>query len=128
MLIKNQIYDSARTQTMKLVVESIADLRAEHGNVAAVVGGDFNMAVGSDAYNALAAGGLTDVRSQINPASIGSYNEWIREEGKFAMGDYLFMSGDINASSYVVKTDDVDAGTTTHLSDHSPIIIEVLYN
>lgn len=120
--------DSARTQTMKLVVESIADLRAEHGNVAAVVGGDFNMAVGSDAYNALAAGGLTDVRSQINPASIGSYNEWIREEGKFAMGDYLFMSGDINASSYVVKTDDVDAGTTTHLSDHSPIIIEVLYN
>ena len=48
------------------------------------------------------------------------------------MGDYLFMSGDINASCYVVKTDDVDAdqtdGTKIHISDHCPIIIEVLYN
>lgn len=120
--------DSARTKTMELVAQSIAEIRGEHGDVAAVVGGDFNMAIGSDAYNALIAGGLTDVRAQINPDSIGSYNEWNREEGKFAMGDYLFVSGDINASGYTVKTDDVDADTAAHISDHSPIIIEVLYN
>lgn len=124
--------DSARTKTMELVVENIALLRGEYGNIPVVVGGDFNMAIGSDAYNALIAGGLTDVRAMVNPDSIGSYNAWTRDEAKFAMGDYLFVSGDINAGSYIVKTDDVDAdqadGTTVHISDHSPIVMDVLYN
>ena len=48
----------ARTKTMELVVTTIAEIRGEHGSVASVVGGDFNMAIGSDAYNALTAGGL----------------------------------------------------------------------
>ncbi len=122
---------AARTKTMELVAKKAAELSEQYGNIGVVIGGDMNMAVNSDAYNELTAGGLRDVRGWINPKSIGSYSNWDREEGKFAMGDYLFVGGDVNAESYIVCTDDLDSdrtdGKNVHISDHSPIIMEIYY-
>lgn len=122
--------EEARNQTMALVAEQAAQLSAEH-NAPVIVGGDFNMAIGSTAYNNLTAGGLMDIRVTVNPGSIGSYSDWDRETGKFAMGDYLFMSRDINAQTYTVITNDTDSGRTdgkvVHISDHCPIVTVISY-
>ena len=71
---------------------------------------------------------LRDIRATINPNAPGSYNGWDRTDpGKFARGDYLFMTENVNASSYVVITSDVDAETGLHISDHSPIVVQISY-
>ena len=96
-----------------------------------VLGGDFNMAVGSVAYNNLIAGGFTDIRATVNPGAGGSYSDWDREQNKFAMGDYLFMSRNVNAQTYAVITNDLDSGREdgkiVHISDHCPIVALITY-
>lgn len=123
--------EEARNKTMALVAEKAAELSAKYDGIAAIVGGDFNMAVGSTAYNTLTAAGLKDIRATVNPSSIGSYSDWDRAENKFTLGDYLFMLGDVNATTYQVLTDDVDTGRTdgktVHISDHSPIVTKITY-
>ena len=123
--------DEARTKTMALVVQTVESLRSKYDGIPAIVGGDFNMSVSSDAYKALIDGGLKDIRATVNPNSIGSYSDWDRAEGKFAMGDYLFMTGDVNALTYRVLTDDLDTGRTdgktVHISDHSPLMAQLIY-
>ena len=123
--------DEARTKTMALVVQTVESLRSKYDGIPAIVGGDFNMSVSSDAYKTLIDGGLKDIRATVNPNSIGSYSDWDRAEGKFAMGDYLFMTGDVNALTYRVLTDDLDTGRTdgktVHISDHSPLMAQLIY-
>lgn len=123
--------EEARNKTMALVLEKAAEISAENGNVPVVLGGDFNMSVGSTAYNNLISGGFADIRATVNPGAGGSYNEWDREQGKFAMGDYLFMSRNVNAQTYAVVTNDLDSGRedgkTVHLSDHCPIVAVITY-
>lgn len=127
----NDENEEARNKTMTLVSQKAAELSAEYGNVPVLMGGDFNMAVGSDAYNNLVSGGLLDIRATVNPNSIGSYSDWDRAENKFAMGDYLFMTTGINAMTYQVITDDLDDGRTdgkvVHISDHSPLVSYIMY-
>ena len=123
--------DEARTKTMALVVQTIESLSSKYNGIPAIVGGDFNMAVSSDAYKTLISGGLKDIRATVNPNSIGSYSDWDRAENKFAMGDYLFMTGDVNAQTFRVLTDDLDTGRTddktVHISDHSPLAAQLTY-
>jgi len=123
--------EEARNKTMALVAEKAAEISAENGNVPVVLGGDFNMSVSSTAYNNLISGGFADIRATVNPGAGGSYNEWDRDAGKFAMGDYLFMSHNVNAQTYVVVTNDLDSGRedgkTVHISDHCPIMAVITY-
>ncbi len=123
--------EAARNKTMALVAEKAAQLSAQYGNAGVVLGGDLNAAVNSQAYKALVDGGMFDARLWMNFKAGGSYNDWDREESKFAMGDYLFAGFGVNAESYRVITEDVDAdredGKTVHVSDHCPIIMEILY-
>lgn len=127
----NNENEEARNKTMALVVEKAAQISAENGNVPVVLGGDFNMSVGSAAYNQLIAGGFADIRATVNAGAGGSYNEWNREQSKFAMGDYLFMSHNINAQTYTVVVNDLDSGRTDgkqiHISDHCPIVAVITY-
>ena len=119
----------ARNKTMTLVAERIRSLRGEFGNIPVVVGGDFNMAADSEAYSNLVSGGVRDIRATVNPGAGGSYNAWTRTE-KFALGDYLFMGEGVNAVSFQVVSDDVDArsdGKFIHISDHSPIVAQIMY-
>ena len=37
------------------------------------------------------------------------------------------MTENVNASSFVVITSDVDAETGLHISDHSPIVAQISY-
>ena len=121
----------ARTKTMALVVETVKAVQAKYEGIAVIVGGDFNMAVGSDAHSTLTQGGLMDVRAAVNPNSIGSYSDWDRAENKFALGDYLFVTGDVNAMTYQVLTDDLDTGRsdglTVHISDHCPLVMHLIF-
>lgn len=121
----------ARTKTMALVVETVKAVQAKYEGIAVIVGGDFNMAVGSDAHSTLTQGGLMDVRAAVNPNSIGSYSDWDRAENKFALGDYLFVTGDVNAMTYQVLTDDLDTGRsdglTVHISDHCPLVMYLIF-
>lgn len=123
--------DAARIKTMGLVAETVAALQVKYEGAPAIVGGDFNMAVNSEAYNTLTAAGLKDVRATVNPGSIGSYSDWDRTENKFAMGDYLFVCGDVNAITFQVLTDDLDTGRedgkTVHISDHSPLVADLIF-
>ncbi len=123
--------DTARTKMMELVAQKAAELSAQYGNCGVIIGGDLNTAVGSDAYEALTDAGFVDIRAAKNPTSVGSYNDWTRDAKKFAMGDYLFYGGDINADFYQVITDDLDTGRSdgkaVHLSDHSPIVTKIYY-
>lgn len=123
--------EEARNKTMTLVAQKAAEISAENGNVPVVLGGDFNMAVGSVAYNNLIAGGFTDIRATVNPGAGGSYSDWDREQNKFAMGDYLFMSRNVNAQTYAVITNDLDSGREdgkiVHISDHCPIVALITY-
>ncbi len=127
----NEENANARIKTMALVAEKAAALSAQYGNIGIVIGGDMNMGVHSDAYQALTAGGIVDARLWINPKAGGSYSDWDREESKFAMGDYLFVGGGVNAESYQVITGDLDTGRednkTVHISDHCPIVMEICY-
>lgn len=47
------------------------------------------------------------------------------------MGDYLFVCGDVNAITFQVLTDDVDTdrddGKTVHISDHSPLVADLIF-
>ena len=121
----------ARTKTMALVVETVKAVQAKYEGIGVIVGGDFNMAVGSDAHSTLTQGGLMDVRAAVNPNSIGSYSDWDRAENKFALGDYLFVTGDVNAMTYQVLTDDLDTGRsdglTVHISDHCPLVMYLIF-
>lgn len=121
----------ARTKTMALVVETVKAVQAKYEGIAVIVGGDFNMAVGSDAHSTLTQGGFMDVRAAVNPNSIGSYSDWDRAENKFALGDYLFVTGDVNAMTYQVLTDDLDTGRsdglTVHISDHCPLVMYLIF-
>ncbi len=122
---------TARTKTMELVAAKASQISAAHNNCGIVVGGDMNTAVGSAPYNALVNGGLTDIRALVNPGAPGSYNDWTRETSKFAMGDYLFANGDVNAVTYQVITNDLDTGRTdgktVHVSDHCPIVMKIYF-
>ena len=123
---------AVRTETMKLVAQKVAELTAKHGDIPAIVGGDFNISTTSDAYAELVNGGLTDIRALVNNTAGGSYNAWTREQAKFAMGDYLFMNKNVTARSFQVIVDEhLDTGRTDgvkiHISDHCPIVTFINY-
>ena len=124
--------ESVRNQTAKLVMEKLNEICQAHGGIPAVIGGDWNMSVGSTAYETAVTEGLRDIRTTVNPKASGSFNNWTRtESGKYSMGDYLFMTEDVNASEYLVITGDLDEGRTdgevVHISDHCPIVAEISY-
>lgn len=124
-----------RNETMLQVAAKVAEIQAKYNGIPAVIGGDFNIAVDSQAYLNLTNGGLKDARI-INPNAGGSYNAWTRMNtsasgDKFAMGDYLFYSGSVTATSYQVIADDLDTdrtdNVTIHISDHCPVVMEIEY-
>lgn len=127
---------AVRNETMLQVAAKVKEIQAKYEGIPAVVGGDFNIAVGSQAYLNLTNGGLSDVRATVNPGASGSYNAWTRMNtsvsgDKYAMGDYLFISGSVNATAYQVITNDLDTGRSDdvkiHISDHCPIVMEIEY-
>ena len=119
--------EGVRNAVSQYLTEKLPELCREQGNIPAVIGGDLNMSVGSVAYNTLITS-VRDIRTTVNPSAPGTYNAWDRTDpGKFARGDYLFMLGDVNASSFAVITADVDAETGLHISDHSPIVAQISY-
>ncbi len=122
--------ESARNLTAQVIVEQIDAIRAKHGNIAAVLGGDMNMAVGSTAYSTLVSNGLCDARYNAgSTTSVGTYNAWNRTDpSKFAMGDYIFLADGMGAASFTVITDDwADEAKTLHASDHSPVVAVISY-
>ena len=119
--------EGVRNAAAQIVMEKLDQLCQEHGNIPAVFGGDMNATESSVAYKTMVQT-VRDIRTTINPGAPGSYNAWDRTDpGKFARGDYLFMTENVNASSFVVITSDVDADTGLHISDHSPIMAQISY-
>ena len=122
--------EEARNKMMLLVAQKAAELSQQYG-APIIMGGDFNMGQTSQAYKNLTETGLLDVCMTVNADEIGSYNAWTREDGKFAKGDYLFMSAGVNALTFQVVTDDLDTGRTdgnkVHISDHSPLVSYLFY-
>lgn len=119
--------EGVRNAAAQVVMEKLVQLCQEHGNVPAVFGGDMNATETSVAHKTMLQT-VRDIRTTINPSAPGTYNAWDRTDpGKFARGDYLFMTENVNASSFVVITSDVDAETGLHISDHSPIVAQISY-
>ena len=119
--------EGVRNAAAQVVMEKLVQLCQEHGNVPAVFGGDMNATETSVAHKTMLQT-VRDIRTTINPGAPGTYNAWDRtDSGKFARGDYLFMTENVNASSFVVITSDVDAETGLHISDHSPIVAQISY-
>ncbi len=122
--------ETARNMTAKVIVEQIEKIRAKHGNIAAVLGGDMNMAAGSTAYSTVVSNGLSDARHNAGTTTgVGTYNAWDRTDpAKFAMGDYIFFADGMSASSFQVITDDwANEEKTLHASDHSPVVTVIGY-
>ena len=119
--------EGVRNAAAQIVMEKLDQQCQEHGNIPAVFGGDMNATETSVAYKTMVQT-VRDIRTTINPGAPGTYNAWDRTDpGKFARGDYLFMTENVNASSFVVITSDVDADTGLHISDHSPIMAQIIY-
>lgn len=120
--------EAVRNAAAQVVLEQMKEISKEYGNIPAIIGGDWNMAVGSVAYNTVLAEGMRDIRTTINPKATGSFNDWTRTDpSKFSMGDYLFMTETVNTSEFRVMTNDVDSATGIHISDHCPIVAEIAY-
>ena len=119
--------EGVRNAAAQVVTQKLAQLCQEHGNIPAILGGDMNASENSVAHQTMLQS-VRDIRATVNPNAPGSYNDWDRTDpSKFARGDYLFMTENVNASSYVVITSDVDAETGLHISDHSPIVAQINY-
>ena len=119
--------EAIRNAAAQMLMEKMADLSKEYGNIPVIIGGDWNMGTGTVAYSTV-TGSMRDIRTTINPSAPGSFNDWTRTDvSKFSMGDYLFMTEDVNASSFEVITADTDAETGVHISDHCPIVAHIAY-
>ena len=122
--------ETVRNLTYQLVVDQLDQIRKGHGDIAAVVGGDWNMSLQSTAYSIVTGNGLADVRLEADTATnIGSYNAWNRTDvSKFAYGDYLFMAEGMSAASFRVVSDEwANEEHTLHISDHCPIVALIEY-
>ncbi len=122
--------EAARNLTAQVIVDQIQKIREKHGNIAAVLGGDMNMAKGSTAYNTVVTNGMGDSRYHATTTTgTGTYNAWDRTDpAKFAMGDYIFIADGMSASVFQVITDDwANEEKTMHASDHSPVIAQIGY-
>ena len=119
--------ETIRNLSAQLIVEKVAQIRAQHDNLAVVIGGDWNMQRGDVAYTTVTGNGYGDIQKEATQTTTqGSYNAWTREEAKFGFGDYWFMNEDVSATIYEV-VDDFDADAQKYLSDHSPIVAEIEY-
>lgn len=122
--------ETARNLTARLIVDELDAIRSANGDLAAVIGGDWNMAANSTAYATVTGNGLSDIRyNAAATESVGSFTNWNRtDESKYALGDYVFMAGVVGADSFDVITDDwADEGKTLHISDHCPILVSINY-
>ena len=116
----------AREKTNLLVVNTLDEIRGKHGDVAAVLGGDWNMQPKSTTYFTVVGNGLLDARYVAETTTTsGSYNAWNRVEGKYGFGDYLFVSEGVEASLFEVVADWDPDNTGLHVSDHCPIIAQI---
>lgn len=119
---------NVRDLTNLLIVNQLDQIRAKHGDVAAIVGGDWNMQPKSATYYTVVGNGLLDARYVAeSTTSGGSYNAWNRQEGKYGFGDYLFVSEEVDADVFAVVADWDPDNTGLHVSDHCPIIAEIKY-
>ena len=115
-----------RNLSSQLLAQRLSELRKTYGSCAAVVGGDWNMSAGCTAYRAVTGKGFKDVRLEAESTTTsGSYNAWDRTSG-YTVLDYLFMASGMSAAKYQV-VEDVDAASGLHVSDHSPIMAEIVY-
>lgn len=122
--------ETARNQVAQAIVNELSELRGKYGNAAAVVGGDWNMASGSFAYNMVVGNGMLDARYvAADTESIGTYNAWDRvDASKYTLGDYVFLTAGMSADSFDVVSDDwANEEKTLHISDHCPIVVQITY-
>ena len=118
--------ERVRNLSAQLLADKLAEIRQTHGDLAAIIGGDWNMAVNSTAYKTIASNNFGDVRLRAaDTTTSGSYNAWTRTSG-YSFGDYLFMADGMKAVRYEV-VNDYDEVSKAHLSDHSPIQMEIAY-
>ena len=106
-----------RTKSCRLMAEMAEKIRE---GLPIIMGGDWNMQPGDDAYRAICEGGFKDMRLIAEKTMLGgSFNAWgARSEDNYAYGDYLFVSDNIEAESYEI-TEDYYNGV--HISDHCPL-------
>lgn len=119
--------EEVRVLSSELIIDKFAEIRAQYGNPAAVIGGDWNVSdLTSTMYKNITGNGFLDVRlcADLIDGS-GTYNAWSRT-GNFTLGDYVFIADGMTASSYTV-VDDYDTESGLHLSDHSPIRAVINY-
>ena len=115
-----------RNLSAQLLSEKLTELRTGHGNIPAVVGGDWNMNAACTAYHTIAGNGFMEIRKcAADTVSGGAYNAWNRTSG-YTLGDYLFMAEGMGANKYEV-VEELDSESGYHLSDHCPIKAKITY-
>ncbi len=115
-----------RNLSAQLVAEKLSKLRGSHGNIAAVVGGDWNMNATCTAYHTITGNGFMEIRKcALDTVTGGAYNAWNRTSN-YTLGDYLFMADGMGADIYRV-VEELDSESGYHLSDHCPIKAKIGY-
>lgn len=118
---------TARILQAQLVCDQ---MEAHAGGVPVIMVGDWNSYAGTDGYSTILAAGYQDLREIATDAEhCGAYNAWSRTDpARFAKGDHIVASeGCTGVSCQVLDTEDVDATTGYHISDHCPMVAEIRY-
>lgn len=121
-------YEEVRNLTAQLLIDQMAQLKKTYTNAPIILGGDCNMQRTHTAYNTFTNNGYNDAKLvAAETTNRNSYNAWNREVAKFGVGDFLLGDADIQFATYSV-VDDLDPdGSGFYISDHSPIIADIVY-
>lgn len=121
-------YEEVRNLTAQLLIDQMAQLKKTYTNAPIILGGDCNMQRTHTAYKTFTNNGYKDAKLvAAETTDRNSYNAWNREVAKFGVGDFLLGDADIQFATYSV-VDDLDPdGSGFYISDHSPIIADIVY-
>lgn len=121
-------YEEVRNLTAQLIIDQMAQLKKTYTNAPIILGGDCNMQRTHTAYKTFTNNGYKDAKLvAAETTDRNSYNAWNREVAKFGVGDFLFGDAGIQFATYSV-VDDLDPdGSGFYISDHSPIIADIVY-
>ncbi len=121
----DHVGEKAQAESVSLITAKIASIAPD---IPVVLTGDFNVAEGSDNYNALVECGLKDTKylakKADNHATYHGYNVIYPSTKPI---DFVFVNGYVSA----VKSSRIDSGFIDHIlaSDHFPLTVEMtLFN